>query len=101
MPVTVHLLASPLRGLVDNRPALEMPYIAGETIRAFLERLFRDYPALRRETMDERGELYYEYQIWHEEEMVRGEGFGRLVKDGDQLAFLLPIAGGRSPAPGV
>jgi len=94
MSVTVQLLASPLRGLVDNRPELELPFMTGETVAALLERLFRAYPTFRPETMDEAGELLYEYQIWHEGEMVRGEGFRRILKDGDTLAFLLPIAGG-------
>ena len=94
MPVTVDLLASPLRGLVENRPSLELPYVAGETIRAFLERLFQAYPRLRRETTDDRGQLLFEYQIWYEEEMVRGAGFDHVLRDGDALAFLLPISGG-------
>jgi len=92
--VTLHLLASPLRALVDNRAEIEMPFVEGETVKAFLERLFQAYPALRRETMDEAGELLYEYQIWHDEEMVRDEGFRRVLKNGEVLAFLLPIAGG-------
>ena len=94
MAVTVHLLASPLRGLVDNRPALELPHVAGETIAELLERLFDAYPALRRETLDEHGRLLYEYQVWYREEMVRDDGFERRLDDGDVLAFLLPIAGG-------
>ncbi len=96
MPVTVHLLASPLRGRVDNRPSLELPFVPGETLGSFLERLFGVYPALRRETTDERGQLLYEYQVWHGEEMVRGDGFRRLLADGDAIAFLLPIAGGHT-----
>jgi len=94
MPVTVHLLASPLRGLVDNRATLELPSVEGETIAAFLERFFRAYPALRREVIDATGELAFEYQIWHAEAMVRGDGFQRVLKDEDTLAFLLPISGG-------
>jgi len=34
MSVTVQLLASPLRGLVDNRPELELPFMTGETVAA-------------------------------------------------------------------
>lgn len=99
MGVTVHLLASPLRGLVDNRPELELPFVPGETVRALMERLFRSYPTLRREVTDETGQLLFEYQVWHDEEMVRGHGFDRVLNDGDALAFLLPISGGtRGPA---
>ena len=94
MPVTVHLLASPLRGKVDNRPALELPFVEGETVRAFLEPLFRAYPALRPELVDAAGDLLFEYQIWYADEMVRSEDFDRALKDGDALAFLLPMSGG-------
>lgn len=94
MPVTVHLLASPLRGKVDNRATLELPFVEGETVRAFLERLFRAYPALRPEMLDDAGNLLFEYQIWYADEMVRGEGFDCVLKDGDTLAFLLPMSGG-------
>ena len=94
MAVTVHLLASPLRGLVDNRSALELPHVAGETIAELLARLFDAYPALRREALDEHGRLVFEYQVWYREEMVRDDGFQRRLDDGDVLAFLLPISGG-------
>lgn len=94
MPVTVHLLASPLRALVDDRPEIELPYVEGETVETFLNRLFRAYPALRREVADEAGDLRFEYQIWLDEEMMRGEGLHRVLKDRDALAFLLPISGG-------
>ncbi len=77
-----------------DRAELELPFVEGETVRAFLERLFRAYPALRPEMMDETGNLLFEYQIWYEDEMVRGEGFQRVLEDGDTLAFLLPISGG-------
>lgn len=97
MSVTVQLLASPLRAKAGNRAALELPFVPGEPVAALLERLFQAYPALRPEMLDEAGNLLFEYQIWYEEEMVRGEGFHRVLKDGDTLAFLLPISGGAAP----
>ena len=75
MAVRLEILASPLRALVDNRPELELPFVPGETVAAFLDRFFRAYPGFRRATTDEGGRLLYEYQIWHEGHMVRGDGF--------------------------
>lgn len=57
MGVTVQLLPSHLRALVDNRAELTLPFGREETIAAFLGRLFVAYPRLRRETTREDGEL--------------------------------------------
>ncbi|MGH7321464.1 MAG: MoaD/ThiS family protein [Candidatus Rokuibacteriota bacterium] len=97
MPITAMLLASPLRGRLDNRPELELPYVAGETVATFLDRLFQRYPMLRSEMMVEARSLLYEYQVWHNEEMVRDDGFERALKDGDTVGLLLPISGGAAP----
>jgi molybdopterin converting factor small subunit len=99
MGVTVQLLASPLRALVDNRPELTLPFVPGETIAAFLDRLFVAYPGLRKETTREDGELLFEYQVWHAEQMVRGDRFHTVLQDGDTVAFLLPISGGTRVLP--
>jgi molybdopterin converting factor small subunit len=100
MGVTVELLASPLRALVDSRAQLTLSFVPGETLGAFLDRRFTAYPGLRRETTGEDGGLRFEYQVWHAEEMVRGDGFRRVLRDGDTVAFLLPISGGSRAARG-
>lgn len=94
MAVTVLLLAPPLRGRLGDRSALELPAVAGESVGAFLERLFAAYPVLRQEMVDPAGRVLYEYQVWHNDELVREADLHRPVRDGDTIGLLLPMAGG-------
>ena len=92
--VQVELLAAPLRERVGGRADLQVPWNEG-LVRDFLKRLFEQFPALRSEVVDRAGGIQVDYQLWLNGDMVRdGEDMDRRVKDGDTLAFLLPMSGG-------
>jgi molybdopterin converting factor small subunit len=93
--VRVELLAGPLRERVGGRADVEVPWEGEGTLGELLARLFALFPALRAEALDGRGRLKIEYQLWLNGEMVRdGDGMARPVREGDRLAFLLPMSGG-------
>ena len=92
--VQVQLLAAPLRDRVGGRADLEVAWDEGP-VRDFLTYLFDQFPDLRSEVVDRAGGIQMDYQLWLNGDMVRdGEEMDRLVKDGDTLAFLLPMSGG-------
>lgn len=92
--VQVELLAAPLRDRVGGRADLQVQWDEGP-VGDFLKRLFDQFPDLRSEVVDRAGGIQVDYQLWLNGDMVRdGEDMDRQVKDGDTLAFLLPMSGG-------
>ena len=93
--VHVQLLAAPLRDRVGGRTDLEVPWEGEGSVRDFLKQLFDQFPDLGPEIMDRAGGIQVDYQLWLNGDMVRDrEETERRVKDGDTLAFLLPMSGG-------
>ncbi len=94
--VNVQLLAAPLRDRVGGRTDLEVPWEGEGSVSEFLKHLFDQFPGLRSEVVDRSGGIQLDYQLWLNGDMVRDrEETERRVKDGDTLAFLLPMSGGK------
>ncbi len=93
--VHVQLLAAPLRDRVGGQADLEVSWEGDGSVSEFLKHLFEQFPDLRAEVVDRAGGIQVDYQLWLNGDMVRDrEETERRVKDGDTLAFLLPMSGG-------
>jgi molybdopterin synthase sulfur carrier subunit len=69
----------------------------GSTVREVLEDLERNYPGIARAIFTEDGELHRFINIYLNDEDIRFErGLDTLVREGDVLAILPAVAGGRS-----
>jgi MoaD family protein len=91
--VTVHI-PTPLRGHVGNQARLEL---AGGTIREVLADLGRRHPPLRARLFNERDELNRYVNVFLNNEDVRFlQGLETPVEDGDAVAIVPAIAGGRA-----
>jgi molybdopterin synthase sulfur carrier subunit len=92
MPVTVRI-PTPLRSITKG--SAEVP-AKGETVDDVMRDLERQFPGLRERLVDEKGELRRFINIYVNEEDVRFlQGRTTTLKDGDTLAIVPAIAGGR------
>ena len=92
MPVTVRI-PTPLRSITKG--SAEVP-AKGETVDDVMQDLERQFPGLRERLVDEKGELRRFINIYVNEEDVRFlQGRTTMLKDGDTLAIVPAIAGGR------
>ncbi len=67
----------------------------GSTLRDVLEELFRRYPNLRNEILDENGDLKTGYRLLvNGREALHIGGLDIEVREGDIIALFPPIAGG-------
>jgi len=67
----------------------------GSTLRDVLEELFKRFPSLRNEILDENGDLKTGYRLLvNGREAMHIGGFDIEMKDGDTIALFPPIAGG-------
>ena len=67
----------------------------GSTLKDVLEELFKRYPSLRDEILDENGELKAGYRLLvNGREAMHIGGMGIEIREGDVIALFPPIAGG-------
>ncbi len=92
MAVTVRIPA-PLRPLTKNQEEVRAE---GVTIRDAIDAMDRAYPGIKDRLLDEKGALRRYINIFHNDTDVRfGKALATPLADGDRLAIVPAIAGGR------
>jgi sulfur-carrier protein len=92
MPVRVRI-PTPLRAVTKGNAEVEAK---GETVDAVIVDLERQYPGLRERLVDETGELRRFVNIYVNQEDIRFmQNRETILKDGDEVAIVPAIAGGR------
>ena len=92
MPVTVRI-PTPLRAVAKGNANVEAK---GDTIEDVIVDLERQFPGLRERLVDESGELRRFINIYVNQEDIRFlENQATALKDGDEVAIVPAIAGGR------
>jgi sulfur-carrier protein len=92
MPVTVRI-PTPLRALAKGNGNVQAK---GDTIEDLVGDLERQFPGLRERLMDEGGELRRFINIYVNQEDIRFlDNKATKLKDGDEVAIVPAIAGGR------
>ena len=92
MPVTVYI-PTPFRRATNNRDRVEAT--AG-TVGGLLEELERAYGDLRGLIRDEGGQVHHHVNIYVNDEAIEAlQGLGTPLQDGDEVAIIPALAGGR------
>ncbi|MBM3264176.1 MAG: MoaD/ThiS family protein [candidate division Zixibacteria bacterium] len=92
MPVSIKI-PTPLRKLTANQSEVN---IEGDTIGAILQNMDASYPGIRERICDDSGSVKRFINIYVNEEDIRFlQGTATQVKDGDRIAIVPAIAGGR------
>lgn len=92
MPVNVRI-PTPLRKLTDNRDQVAAE---GATVGAVINDLEKKHPGLKERLCDEDGKVRRFVNVFLNDEDIRFlENLNTPVKDGDELALVPAIAGGR------
>ncbi|HXE00015.1 MAG TPA: ubiquitin-like small modifier protein 1 [Candidatus Acidoferrum sp.] len=92
MPVTVRI-PTPLRAVTKGIAEVQAK---GETVDDVIGDLERQYPGLRERIVDETGELRRFVNIYVNQEDIRFmQNRETVLKDGDEVAIVPAIAGGR------
>jgi molybdopterin converting factor small subunit len=93
MPVLVRI-PTPLQKFTKNQSAVQAE---GKTVQEVLASLEQNFPGVRERLCDEQGAIRKFVNLYLNDEDIRfidGERTG--VKDGDELAIIPAIAGGRA-----
>ena len=92
MPVTVRI-PTPLRALAKGNANVQAK---GETVDDLIGDLERQFPGLRERLVDEGGELRRFINIYVNQEDIRFmDNRATTLRDGDEVAIVPAIAGGR------
>jgi molybdopterin synthase sulfur carrier subunit len=92
MPVTVRI-PTPLRSIAKGHTDVQ---VKGDTVMDVVDDLERQFPGLRERLIDEGGELRRFVNIYVNQEDIRFLGGKETaLKDGDEVAIVPAIAGGR------
>jgi sulfur-carrier protein len=92
MPVTVRI-PTPLRAVTKGNADVQAK---GDTVEAVIGDLERQFPGLRERLIDDAGELRRFINIYVNQEDIRFlDNKATALKDGDELAIVPAIAGGR------
>ena len=92
MPVTVRI-PTPLRALTKGAADVQAK---ADTVDALIGDLERQFPGLRERLVDETGELRRFVNIYVNQEDIRFmDNRATMLKDGDEVAIVPAIAGGR------
>jgi molybdopterin synthase sulfur carrier subunit len=92
MPVTVRI-PTPLRALTKGTADVQAK---GDTVDDLIADLERQFPGLRERLVDETGELRRFVNIYVNQEDIRFlDNRATVLKDGDEVAIVPAIAGGR------
>jgi molybdopterin synthase sulfur carrier subunit len=92
MPVTVRI-PTPLRAVTKGTADVQAK---GDTVEAVIGDLERQFPGLRERLVDEAGELRRFINIYVNQEDIRFlDNKATALKDGDEMAIVPAIAGGR------
>lgn len=92
MSVTVRI-PTPLRKLTKDQADVK---VEGGTIAALFDQMEAQYPGIKERLMDEKGEVRRFVNVYVNEEDIRFlDGVKTALKDGDGVAIVPAIAGGR------
>jgi sulfur-carrier protein len=92
MPVTVRI-PTPLRAVAKGNADVQAK---GDTIDELIADLERQFPGLRERLVDDAGELRRFVNIYVNQEDIRFmDNRATVLKDGDEVAIVPAIAGGR------
>ena len=92
MPVTVRI-PTPLRALTKGAADVQAK---ADTVDALIGDLERQFPGLRERLVDETGDLRRFVNIYVNQEDIRFmDNRATMLKDGDEVAIVPAIAGGR------
>jgi molybdopterin synthase sulfur carrier subunit len=92
MPVTVRI-PTPLRAVAKGNADVQAK---GDTIDELIADLERQFPGLRERLVDDTGELRRFVNIYVNQEDIRFmDNRATVLKDGDEVAIVPAIAGGR------
>ncbi|MGH7279306.1 MAG: MoaD/ThiS family protein [Candidatus Rokuibacteriota bacterium] len=93
MAVTVYI-PTPFRRATNNRDRIE---VAASSVVGLLDELEGAYSGLRGLVRDERGEVHHHINIYVNSEAIEAlDGLGTPLRDGDEVAIIPALAGGRS-----
>ena len=93
MPVTVYI-PTPLRRATGNRDRVDVP--AGD-VAGVLDEIERQHSGLRGLVRNETGEVHRHVNVYVNNQAIEDlEGLRTRVKDGDEVAIIPALAGGRS-----
>jgi molybdopterin synthase sulfur carrier subunit len=95
MPVTVYI-PTPFRRATSDRDRVEVGAAASRDVRALLEELERLYGGLKGLVRNEQGELHHHVNIFVNNEAI--DGLDTRLRDGDEVAIIPALAGGRASA---
>lgn len=86
-------IPTPLRSLTNNADEVE---VSGATLRDALVALEAKHPGMQARLLNEKGALRPYINVFHNDEDVRfADGLDTALADGDRLAIVPAIAGGR------
>jgi MoaD family protein len=92
MAVTVYI-PTPFRRATNNKDRLEA---AAKTVGGLLDELERAYAGLKGLLRDEGGEVHHHVNIYVNSEAIEAlQGLRTPLKDGDEVAIIPALAGGR------
>ena len=93
MPVTVYI-PTPFRRATGNRDRVDVP--AGD-VAGVLDEIERQHSGLRGLVRNETGEVHRHVNVYVNNQAIEDlEGLRTRVKDGDEVAIIPALAGGRS-----
>jgi molybdopterin converting factor small subunit len=96
MPVTVYI-PTPFRRATGNRDRVE---VAPGTVGGVLDELEQDYAGLRGLVRNERGEVHRHVNVYVNRNAIEDTGgLATPVVDGDEVALIPALAGGRGARP--
>ncbi len=85
-------IPTPLRKLTQNNAEVEA---AGETIRAVVDDLEKQFPGFKERMCDDQGELRRFVNVYVGEEDIRFlEGLDTKIPEGEQVSIIPAVAGG-------
>ena len=93
MGVTVYI-PTPFRRATGNRDRIE---IAAADVGALLDELEKSYDGLKGLVRDEAGAVHHHINIYVNSDAIEAlDGLGTPLKDGDEVAIIPALAGGRA-----
>lgn len=95
MPVTVYI-PTPFRRATSNRDRVHVEALAANDVRSLLDELERAYAGLKGLVRNEQGEIHHHINVFVNNESI--DGLDTRLKDGDEVAIIPALAGGREPA---
>lgn len=86
------IIPTPLRGFTDNQKRIE---VDGETVQSAIDRLTEAFPGLRKNLLDDNGNIREFVRIYLEDEDINGlEKEKTAIKPDSVLSIVPAIAGG-------